>query len=214
MKFYDLSHGITHQMPVWPGSTAEGVIVNATFETAGWTDTVLLLGTHTGTHIDAPFHMIPAGRKVDEIDLEKCVGNALVVDLKSKKPNEEIRVSDLEKFATRIEAIKRVIIRTDWSDRFESQEYYASWPYVSPATARWLVDRGIKLLGVDTPSPPSADPKMEHEVHEILLSRDVVIVENLTNLSKLTKSEIYFVALPLKIVGREASPVRAVAIEE
>jgi arylformamidase len=95
--------------------------------------------------------------------------------------------------------------------------FYTDHAYLSHEAAHWLVDRGVRLLGMDTPQPdnPRSDPKatVDSPIHKILLGNGVILVEYLCNLSLLHSSEIEFIALPLKILGADGSPVRAIAIE-
>lgn len=180
----------------------------------GYTTTDVLLYTHAGTHLDAPLHFVPNAGTVDKLDLNKCVGPALVVDVSYKPANSLITVEDLAPYAARIGRGSRVLLRTDWGDHADAVDYRTHFPRVSTELAEWLVERSIRLLGVEAPSVASLQDRDElHRVHHILLEAEVVIVESLTNLRQLDEEEVFFIALPLKFAERDGSPVRAVAID-
>jgi kynurenine formamidase len=160
---------------------------------------------------------VAGGGTIDRVPLERCIGPALVVDLSHKGPYSLITVEELAPYAGQIGPGSRLLLRTDW-DRYTNQpEYRQDMPRVSAGLARWLVERKISLLGVQTPSVASVRPEDKAElteVHQILLKAEIVIVEGLAHLDQLRQEVVTFIALPLKIAGCDGSPVRALAIEE
>ena len=173
--------------------------------------TQLIVSTHQGTHLDAPFHFFDTGRTVDELDLNRCVGKATVLDLTPIEPRYDLTPADLEEHEPFIVENARIIIKTDWFRRFPQQEYFSDGPGISPELACWFAEKKIALLGLETPGVHSV---LWEEVHKRLLESETVIVEGLAHLDQLTQKDIFFIALPLKIKGRDGSPVRAVAIED
>jgi len=176
----------------------------------------LVLGTHTGTHTDAPLHFIPNGKGIDEVPLETLIGEATVVNFTPARANQEIGVSALkEKLDAKVPT--RIILRTDWSDHFGEMTYYNDYPFFSQEAARWLVDNGCRLIAMDTPSldnpAHSRGSGNDSPNHKILLGAEVVLVEYLTNLRSLTKPVVELFVLPLKVKGADGSPTRCVAIE-
>ncbi|MGA9530113.1 MAG: cyclase family protein [Terriglobales bacterium] len=176
----------------------------------------LVLGTHTGTHADAPLHFIPHGKSIDEIPLDTLVGEASVINFAPAQPNQEIGVTALkEKLGTKVPT--RIILRTDWSDHFGQMSYYNNYPFFSREAARWLVDSGCRLIAMDTPSPDnpahSRASGNDSPNHKILLGAEVMLVEYLCNLRALSKPVVELVVLPLKIKGADGSPARCIAIE-
>ncbi|MEM7034403.1 MAG: cyclase family protein [Chloroflexota bacterium] len=190
---------------------------NSTIATKGFNTTNLHLYSHAGTHMDAPLHFLDKARTIDQIVLEKCIGPAQLIDLTHKAPNSLILVEDVAPYADKITAGSRLLLRTDWSQQAEQEDYYrANMPRVSPELAHWLVEKEIVLLGLETPSVASLRPENRAElaeVHQILLKAEIVIVESLANLSHLTQDVVHFIALPLKIDSCDGSPIRAVALE-
>ena len=210
-RIIDLSLEIYHSTPVFPLDPHTGFITHQTIEDTGYNITQIVMSTHVGTHLDAPHHFITGGRTVDKLDTGKCVGPAMVINMSHKKPKEEITIKDFAGFEKRIVKGSRVLIRTDWARFFPDKTYFFDTPSITVETAGWLAEREIGLLGVEVPSINSRDYT---EVHKILLGKEIVVVEALTNLAELTRDEVYFIALPLKLRGLDGSPVRAIAIEE
>ena len=180
----------------------------------GFNTSTLQIYSHALTHMDAPKHFIDGGESMEKMNLNKCIGDAQVIDLSHKAPNSLITVADVEPFAARISKGTRLLIRTDWDLRANNDDYRSHFPRISPELASWLVGKGIWLIGLETPSVASLDEANIAElttVHQTLLGADVVIVESLTNLRALPDT-VTFIALPLKLEGGDGSPVRAVAL--
>jgi arylformamidase len=176
----------------------------------------LLLGTHIGTHADAPRHFIPQGKGIDQVPLDVLVGPAQVLDFTPCQPLQEIDIPDLEA-RLRGAAPTRIILRTDWSRYFGEMPFYTQYPFLSERAAQWLVEKGVRLIAMDTPSPDNpahsrGTPK-DSPNHKVLLGAGVVLVEYVCNLKALTASEVELVVLPLKLKDCDGSPVRCVAIE-
>ncbi len=174
----------------------------------------LVLGTHTGTHCEAPSHFIPGGTTVENIPLEQLIGPAELVDFSDLPDFYEISVADLSsKLAGK--KPERLVLRFDWSQHFGTMKYYTDIPYLSEDAARWVVEQGIRLIAMDTPMPdnpkngrgtPNDSPN-----HKTLLGNGVIIVEYLTNLHEVPVGEFELMVMPLRIVGADGSPVRCVA---
>lgn len=177
----------------------------------------IVIGTHCGTHVDAPRHFIPGGMTIDHLPVERFVGPATVLDFTTAEPLQEMRVSDFER---RVGGrhIDRLVMRFDWSDHWGTLKYYSEQPYISEDAARWLVRRGVRLLGMDTPQ--ADNPKngrgseSDSPVHKILLGAGIIKLEYMTNLRALGTDEFELVALPLKIREGDGSPVRCIGIVE
>jgi len=178
----------------------------------GYNTTNLHLYSHAGTHMDAPLHFVEGGATIDQWPLAQCIGPALVVDLSFKAPDSLITVADLGAAAAAIGPGTRVLLRTDWDDHATLPDYRTHFPRISRELATWFVERGVWLVGVQTPSVASlADRDELREVHQILLRGGIVIVECLMALRKLP-AQVTLIALPLKVEGGDGAPVRAVAI--
>ncbi len=209
MHIVDLTHPIRSGDAVYPGDPTFKSRLHDSLDSSGYRVTELTLGTHLGTHVDAPSHYLAEGATVEQLSLETLVGPAVVVDLPSQA-GLRIEPADLQPYSGAIAERKRVLLRTGWAKHYGSSTFFDNHPGLTPAAARWLVERNVKLLGTDVPSPSFADCKI---VHEILLSASpaVVIVESLANLDQLP-SEITLAVLPLKLAGLDGSPARAIAM--
>lgn len=169
----------------------------------------LILGTHTGTHIDAPRHFISGGMTVDEIPLSQINGIAHLVDLTKMIGQRVEKESLISALSGRVP--ERVLLRFDWDKYIDNIGYYSNHPYLSPEAAQWLIDNGCGLIGMDTPMPDlSGDETMR--IHKRLLGQDVVILEYLTNLSSIPRDMFQLIVAPLKIAGGDGAPARVFAI--
>lgn len=204
----DLSLEIFPGAPAFPGDPACAFEAHDTIATAGYNLTRVCLGTHQGTHLDVPWHFFDAGETVDQLDLVRCVGPATVFDLSQKQAGETIEIADLLPHGAAIQPGARLLLRFGWDRRFPSASYFDDYPGLSAESARWLAERRIALLGMDTPGPSA--PKWK-DVHLALLEARIVVVEALANLDRLPR-EVFFAAAPLKLRGLDGSPVRAFAV--
>ncbi len=214
----DLSHPIEEGMVSFPSPNhpAPEVTVLARHESEGRMTRRLVLGTHTGTHMDAPLHFIPDGTAIDGLALEALVGPAVVADLTAVAPGEEVGVERLREALGGSPRHPRVLLRFGWSERFVDQRFYSESPYLSREAAQWLVDAGVRVLGMDTPSPD--DPRMGQDSsddspnHFTLLGAGVILLEYLANLEALDAPEVFLVAAPLPVAGGDGAPARVLAI--
>jgi arylformamidase len=159
------------------------------------------MSTHTGTHIDAPFHFSESGMKVMDLDVNRYVGKAKVIDVSSENL---IQVEDLVNI--NLDECKIVLFKTmSWTDR---TTFPTNITYVKTGVAQWLAERGVTLIGVDVPSVDPVDSK-ELPAHHELSSHNIHILEGLV-LDKIQEGVYELIALPLPVVGADASPVRAI----
>jgi kynurenine formamidase len=162
--------------------------------------------------MDAVRHFVPEGATLDRQSLEVCWGPAMVLNITPVAPRELISVERLAPWAAMIQAGERLLLRTDWYKRYGTDEYRNALPRISPELARWLVEKQVCLLGVEPPSVADVNSREELTVvHQILLRGGVTIIEGLANLDQLPSERVEFIALPLKIVGGDGCPVRAIA---
>jgi kynurenine formamidase len=177
----------------------------------------LVLGTHTGTHMDAPRHFIEGGQTVDEIPLELLAGPATILDFSCLPERHEISRDQIMD-ATGGQPAERLVLRYDWSDHWGSDKYYRDHPFLSDTAATWLVDNGIRLLAMDTPMPDNPEngkgSTNDSPIHKIVLGSGAILVEYLCNLRTLTGPSFEFIVLPLKVSGGDGAPVRAIGIED
>lgn len=204
-------------MVVYPGNPAVGILTSTLWKKDGYRGPTQFIGTvHAGTHYDCPSHMIGHafdGETADRVALDKCIGEALVINV-PKAPLENITADDLKEYGDEIKETKRVLLNTGWHKQWDKPNYNEEFPGMSVEAAKFLGERGIYLVGVDMPTLNAKDPHANDAAHFAILSKGALLIESLANLNALTKKCVQFVGLPLKLVGVEASPIRAIAIEE
>ena len=214
-RVYDLSMVIKDDMRVFPGMSGPSFTRIKTHDRQGIQVTGINMIVHSGTHVDAPLHMLPEGTEINDLALETLIGEALVFDLTYKPPGSEIFLEDLERYGGDIKREDIVILNTGYEDCADASKYCP----ISPVAAKWLVDRGIKCLGVDT---PSLDPittgsakasARTHPSHHIILTAGIPIVECLANLGSLKSDRIFFCCLCLKLDRSDGAPARAVGLD-
>jgi kynurenine formamidase len=183
-------------------------------ERDGWNATNITLYSHAGTHMDAPRHFLADGAPLEQVDLAACCGPARVLDLTPVAPRESLSSERLARWQDFVRPGARLLLRTDWHKRYGTDDYRNALPRISPELARWLVERRVALVGVEPPSVADVNSLEELTVvHRTLLGGNVVIVEGLANLDQVRSDVVEFVALPLRVVGGDGCPVRAIAIE-
>jgi kynurenine formamidase len=175
--------------------------------------TELSLPCHAGTHVDAPVHIVPNGKSIDELPLECFTGNGAVISVK-KKGGEEVTATDLESSDVAVKRGDILMLHTGWDDKFDSPDYNLH-PYLSVDAAEWMVKRGIKMFGIDCITvdlPTPLRPKgFDFPVHRILLGNNILIAENVTNLGSIVGKQTRILALPLRVKGSDAGHARIVA---
>lgn len=212
----DLSYALDATTPPFPGDPPVEVYVQAKIPAdhppgtpAGSLNVGrLLTGLHVGTHMDAPFHFYNQGRTIDQVALARTVGPALLINLGEKAPKAEITPEELWPHQAAITQTRRILLNTGWASHWGQADYFTDFLVISAAAAQLLVAWGVTLVGIDTPSVDS----YPYPVHFALLGNDILIVENLTNLTRIQQARVEFIAVPLKITARDASPVRVLAI--
>jgi len=215
MKIVDLTLTVSDKIPTFPGSPQPSFIPWENVKEDGYNLELLFLSTHTGTHMDAPYHFLEKGAKIHEISLKKLVSEAVLI--KSKKKNgESITKTDIQKFEKKhgkITSFSSVIFYTGWQRNLQKKYYFTKNPGLSVSAAKYLASKKINLVGIDSPSIDlGKDSKFS--VHQIFAKKGMLIVENLANLEKIKSPKFHLVVLPLKLKNATGSPVRAIAFVE
>lgn len=171
----------------------------------GANESKLDIFVHTGSHVDAPYHIFENGKKVDEIDLSKFMGKAIVLDF--TKVQDAITKNHLQKDKNKIQQNDIVLLKTkNKSDK----EFNFNFTYLEKSGAKFLTSKKIKSVGIDCLGIERN--QLNHQTHKILLEKNIPIFEGL-DLSKIKQGRYFFHGLPLKIKKGDASPVRAVLIK-
>lgn len=197
--FIDLSVILNEETPVYPGDPNVKITAAGNLENDGYCDHYISIGTHAGTHIDAPMHMVKNGASLDKIPLDQFIGQGKYVEIVDDN-FDVVRNVDIEEGDI-------VIFHTGMSDKYAEPMYFEDYPVLSKETAQYLISKKVKMVGLDT---GSADIDEDFPIHKLLLSNNILIIENLTNLSALKGKEFKIYALPLHL-QIDGSPARVVA---
>jgi arylformamidase len=215
MKIFDISRTLSDETPPWPGDTpfkfelkwkmAEGASVNVG---------AINMSVHNGTHADAPFHFDQDGASIERMPLDIYFGDAVVLDLTKLfakagdglERSRQITIADLKDALDAVELAPRLLLKTNvWND----SKVFPDWiPVIAPDVAGWLGEHGVKLLGLDLPSVDPIEAKNLTN-HHALAAAGIAILESL-DLRDVASGTYHFSALPLKIAGSDAGPVRAI----
>ena len=210
-RLLDLSLPIGEHAPAYPGDPPPRLRPWATLEADGYRVTHLTLGSHQGTHLDAPAHFLKAGRSIDAVPLAACVGPALCVHLASEGPHQTIGIPALKPFASALTPGARLVLHTGWDRRWRTPGYFTDGPHLTEGLAAWLAARRLALLGLDLPTPHPR-PAPDRRIHQHLLGAGTVLLEGLAHLEHVPPGSFWLCALPLRLTGADASPVRAVGL--
>lgn len=210
-RIVDLSIPITESTPIYPGDPAPDIKPAAELDKDGYQVTSLNIGSHTGTHVDAPFHFQKEGERIDQSSLTKFMGRGIVLDVTGKQPGEEITLQDVENQIDGVAKGDIVLFHTGWTQYIGSETYF-NHPYLSTEIINILLNKGVTTFFIDALNvdPPDGSSFL---VHEAITGVNGIIGENFCNFDKIDFPNPLIVALPLRLEGLDGSPVRAVAVE-
>jgi arylformamidase len=214
---YDLSQPIFNNVPQWPKFHPTSMTVPHLTATESANVERLELMTHTGTHVDAPFHFFPEAETVDALPLKHFHGPCVALDLRHKEPASGIMRSDLEPHAKKIQPGVIVLLKTGWGDkRALSKEFLTAWPYLTGDGAEYLVSLGIHGVGIEGLSIGGFDDaEKETAAHKVLLSAKKLIVEDICIPEALLDGRVrHFAAFPIRIEKASGGWTRAVAWDQ
>ncbi|NTW04701.1 MAG: cyclase family protein [Peptococcaceae bacterium] len=210
MKIIDLSHPITEKMPFYPKTQPPSIEELSHIKPDGFAEKKIFLLTHTGTHVDAPCHIIPDTDSIDMLPLENFLGKGAVLNL-SRINKATIDIGDLLPYQKIIENNDFILFNTGWYHYWNYARYFEDFPSLSIETSKWLSHFPLKGIGIDTVSIDSLSVNF-YPAHKIILEQGIIIIENLNNLDLLPEIEFIFSCVPLPIKNGDGSPVRAFAI--
>jgi arylformamidase len=203
---YDVTLPITNSMPVWPGDppvrlTAKSHLSRDKTHTVRLTN--IEMGSHTGTHIDAPFHMVDEGKRLDEFPLGTLTGKATVFEIRGARSLDRAELERLN-----WHGVERVLFKTENSRHWQDGKFYEAFVYLEPEGAEFLVQQGVRLVGIDYLSIDKFRSQ-SHPSHFVLLKQNIPIIEGL-NLAAVPAGEYTLVALPLKLQDADGAPARVI----
>ena len=224
MRVVDLTMRITPSIRVYPGSPQPSFIPWSKFDCQGYDSEAMFMSTHTGTHVDAPSHFKPGLASIDMISTDRLVCTAVLIRAE-KRANQLIEQQDL---GSQIREGDTVVIATGWEKRSGNRNYMSENPGLSEQAARYLAKKRVNAVAIDCPSiDAGADSRFT--AHNILLSYNILVVENLCNLNTVTRSgrrggirrrskngnsatTFTLIISPLKLGGATGSPARVLAL--
>ncbi len=210
MTVIDLSHTISPEMPVYPGTEPPVFDIPVSIEKDGFLEKKITLFSHTGTHVDAPAHMCEGALTLDKMNVDNFVGEGFIIDVYGLQ-NTTIEKRALLPFKDKLQNTDFVLFYSGWSENWGSEKYFTEYPVLSEEAAEWICEFNLKGIGIDMISVDPVDsPNMQ--VHQALFKHNLIIIENLTNLAAIIKNEFTFLCLPIRIDEADGAPTRAIAI--
>ncbi|MDA7803447.1 cyclase family protein [Crocinitomix sp.] len=212
-KAIDLTHVLNEEVSVYPDTIGPKMEQLNTVLEHGYAELQINMVLHSGTHIDAPSHIINNGRTIDRFPLNKFYGKALRI---SCLDIEEIDLAFLLTFEEQIRQVNFILFYTGWQDKWQKDGYIEDCPVLTEEAAIWLTEFKLDGVGLDA---FSVDKVVDAEMitalslpnHHILLGNEIPLIENLTNMDKLPDDIFDFQCFPLKVEQGDGSPIRAVA---
>ena len=213
LKFIDLTLPVSEKIPTFPGSPQPIFIQWENIKDDGYNLELLFLSSHTGTHLDAPYHFLEKGKKIHEISLKRLIINAILIKIR-KRRDQAITKTDIQKFEKKHGKIPNestIVIWTGWQKMIKNDSYFVNNPGLSVTAAKYLISKKTNLVGIDSPSIDLGKEK-RFLIHHLFAKNDVLIVENLANLDKIKSWKFQLAVLPMKLENATGAPVRAVGI--
>lgn len=203
----DLTHTLKNNITVYPGTPGPAFIHSSTIDRDGFAESSVIMTTHTGTHIDAPCHILAHTKSLDQFPLEKFIGRGTVIDCAQ---TESISLAFLQSKEAQLKGVDFILFYTGWQNKWNTPQYFDPFPILTTEAVEWLLQFHPKALGFDAISVDTmTDEALPN--HHLLLKQEVLIIENMANLSQLVGKDFHLYCIPLKIEGADASPVRVFA---
>jgi kynurenine formamidase len=214
-QIVDLSVPLSESTQIYPGDPEPRIAPAATVDADGFNLLSLHLGSQTGTHVDAPYHVDAHGARVDELDLSLFAGPGRVVDVTGLAPRSRITWETIAPTAEDLGPGVIALLHTGWADRYGTPAYF-DHPFLDADACRRLLDRGVRTFLLDCPSidetSDAAHPGEGLPVHHLIAEAGGVIGENLRGFERIDFAP-FVACLPLRLTGADGSPVRAVAMD-
>jgi len=221
-KIIDLSYDIEEGMATFNASWHPRISVKQLgrigFE--GRETREIILGTHTGTHVDAPLHFLAGAESIENIKLETLIGPVTIFDMTHLGENQAVVVKMLESF----DITKRVLFKFGWGRYWGNKKFYQGYPFFSVEATQYLIDKGVELIGIDTPSPDDSrinlsgdvmGSHMDSPIHKMFLGKNIVLVEYVANLDKVIDYNGWnIIVMPIRLKGADGAPARVCLIKE
>jgi arylformamidase len=205
-KIIDISLPLSDKTIVYPNNIPLSIETHAKIPDSTTHLSKITMGTHTGTHVDAPMHAVLDAQTLDQIPLETFLGECRVIDVTHRGAGESVKKEDLGDVLPG----ERILIKTSNSFR-GFDKFYDDYVYLDGDAADWLAEIGISLIGIDYLSIKQKGSK-DQRPHTSLLEKNIPIIEGI-NLNHVSSGKYELICLPLKLIGVEGGPVRAILRE-
>lgn len=209
-QIIDLTYLINDEMITYPTPWHPKVSIKrlGKIEEVGRETRKIIIGTHTGTHIDAPLHFIKDGKSIEKIPLEKLIGDITIIDFSHLKENQPIT----KELLSEKPISKRMLFKFGWQKFWNNLEFYKNHPFFTEEAANYLVSNKVELIGYDTPSPDDSrntKNSVDSPIHKIFLGNEIILLEYVANMNMIKNYDGWkIVVAPLKVEGADGCPVR------
>ncbi len=212
MKIIDLTHTISEDMPVYPGTERPKLQPLSSYEADGFKETLMIVPTHTGTHMDPPAHLFKGKTTLDQFPISQFVGKALVVDCSDLKEGQRITIDYINRDREKADKAEFILFRLGWDKYWGTVKYFGDYPYIDDDVADFLIAGNKKGVGLDVMGiDPITDTNLT--IHKKLFANsEIIVIENLMNLELAGTGLFTFCALPLRHIDADGSPIRAIAL--
>ena len=207
----DLTREVRNDTKVFPGSPLPKFITWTKMDVHDYDSEVIFMSTHTGTHMDAPSHFASDASSIDKISVKRFISNAILIKIK-KGSNQLITANEIEESNVRIMEGDTIVFSTLWENEIDKEYFFSHSPGLAEDAAKYLINKKVNAVCIDSPSIDRGSDS-SFAVHKLLLSKEILIVENLCNLSKLNSQYFTLIMAPLKLSGASGSPIRAIAVK-
>ncbi len=208
----DLTREVRNDTKVFPGSPLPKFISWTKIDIHNYDSEVMFMSTHTGTHMDAPSHFVKDLSSIDKVQVSRFISNAVLIRIK-KESDQLITAGEIETSNATIKKGDTVVFSTLWEYEVDKDYFFSHNPGLADDAAKYLIDKKVNAVCIDSPSIDRGSDN-NFPVHKMLLSKEVLVVENLCNLSKLNNQYFTLIIMPLKLFGASGSPIRAIAIDK
>ena len=208
----DLTREVRNDTKVFPGSPLPKFITWTKMDVHNYDSEVIFMSTHTGTHMDAPSHFTSNGSTIDKISVKRFISDAILIKL-TKGSNQLITADEIKASNVSIKQGDTIVLSTLWENEIDKDYFFSHSPGLAEDAAKYLIARKVNAVCIDSPSIDRGS-ESSFAVHKLLLSNEILIVENLCNLDKLNCQYFTLIMTPLKLSGATGSPIRAIAVEK
>ena len=207
----DLTREVRNDTKVFPGSPLPKFITWTKMDVHNYDSEVIFMSTHTGTHMDAPSHFASDALPIDKVSVRRFISKAVLFKIR-KGPDQLITADEIEASNLNIMEGITIVFSTLWENEVDKANFFSHSPGLAEDAAKYLINKKVNAVCIDSPSIDKGSDS-NFPVHKLLLSREILIVENLCNLNKLSSQYFTLIMTPLKLYGASGSPIRAIAVE-